>query len=67
MNEILENVCPNCGGGFTPRPIRPKVARRSGLSLEHQPASLNRIHTKYNVKELREFSGRIKLIKPEER
>lgn len=22
--EKLENVCPNCGGGFTPRPIRPK-------------------------------------------
>jgi len=20
----MENVCPNCGGGFVPRPIRPK-------------------------------------------
>lgn len=22
--EILHNVCPNCGGGFEKRPIRPK-------------------------------------------
>jgi hypothetical protein len=21
--DLLENVCPNCGGGFVPRPIRP--------------------------------------------
>ena len=24
VNEILHNVCPNCGGGFEHRPIRPK-------------------------------------------
>jgi len=24
VNEILHNVCPNCGGGFENRPIRPK-------------------------------------------
>ena len=23
VNEVLANVCPNCGGGFVPRPIRP--------------------------------------------
>ncbi|MDH1109522.1 DUF1272 domain-containing protein [Pseudomonas otitidis] len=23
--EQLHNVCPNCGGGFYPRPVRPKV------------------------------------------
>lgn len=22
--EVLHDVCPNCGGGLTPRPIRPK-------------------------------------------
>lgn len=22
-NEVLHGVCPNCGGGFVPRPIRP--------------------------------------------
>jgi len=24
VDEVLKNVCPNCGGGFVPRPIRPK-------------------------------------------
>lgn len=24
VNDILHNVCPNCGGGFEKRPIRPK-------------------------------------------
>ncbi len=23
VNELLDNVCPNCGGGFVARPIRP--------------------------------------------
>lgn len=24
VNDILYNVCPNCGGGFEKRPVRPK-------------------------------------------
>lgn len=24
VHEILHNVCPNCGGGFERRPVRPK-------------------------------------------
>lgn len=67
VEEILENVCPNCGGGFAPRPIRPKEARRPGLSIEHQPASTKRVHTEYSLDELREFSSSVKHIKPEHR
>src|SRR6266852_3607636 len=29
----LGNVCPNCGGGFVPRPIRPAKEWRPGLSV----------------------------------
>lgn len=36
---LLQNVCPNCGGGFTPRPIRPAHAWRPGTSLDHHPAA----------------------------
>ncbi len=25
VDTVLHNVCPNCGGGFCPRPIRPKT------------------------------------------
>ena len=31
--EILENVCPNCGGGFVMRPIRPATNWRNGNHL----------------------------------
>src|SRR5438034_11770390 len=29
----LQNVCPNCGGGFVSRPIRPAKEWRPGLSV----------------------------------
>ncbi|WP_440056750.1 DUF1272 domain-containing protein (plasmid) [Pseudoalteromonas sp. T1lg65] len=67
VTEILENVCPNCGGGFVTRPIRPKVARRAGLSISHQPASVERVHTKYSISELKAFSLKARHIKPEDR
>jgi len=67
VEEILCNVCPNCGGGFVPRPIRPKVARRDGVSATHQPPSTERIRTNYSIDELRDFSQAAKDIKPEDR
>ena len=65
--EILQNVCPNCGGGFEKRPIRPKSARRQGVSLEHQPASKNRKHLKYRREDLADFTQQVKDIPPEQR
>ena len=35
---LLGNVCPNCGGGFVPRPIRPARDWRGGNSLAAYPA-----------------------------
>jgi len=67
VETILENVCPNCGGGFVARPIRPTVARRPGVSLQHQPASTTRIHAKYNKQELADFSLSVKDIPAEDR
>lgn len=63
----MENVCPNCGGGFSPRPVRPSVARRSGVSLRHQAASKERIHTKYTEEDIRMFARSIKNIPAGER
>lgn len=33
VRNVLHNVCPNCGGGFEKRPVRPKA------ELEKHPAS----------------------------
>lgn len=65
VTRLLMNVCPNCGGGFSPRPIRPKVERRVGVSLGHHPASVARVNTAYSVAEISKFSHSIKNTKPE--
>ena len=65
--EKLSNVCPNCGGGFTPRPIRPAKAWRPGVSAALQPASEQRIHSKYSLNELAEYIQKIKPIDPKDR
>jgi uncharacterized protein len=39
VEGLLGNVCPNCGGGFVPRPVRPAVNWKGGNGLERYPAS----------------------------
>ncbi|MGH1372311.1 MAG: DUF1272 domain-containing protein [Cellvibrionaceae bacterium] len=67
VDEVLKNVCPNCGGGFTPRPIRPSQTHRAGVSLKHQPASTERIHTAYNEREIAEFCEPLKEVPSDQR
>ncbi|MEH6473634.1 MAG: DUF1272 domain-containing protein [Halopseudomonas sp.] len=67
VEQLLENVCPNCGGGFSPRPIRPQTDRRPGVSLAHQPASATRVHRSYSGDEIRAFSAIVKSIDPASR
>jgi len=38
VENKLKGVCPNCGGNFSPRPIRPAAA------LAKFPASTTRVH-----------------------
>lgn len=63
----LQNVCPNCGGGFVPRPIRPEKQWRQGLSRETCPPATKRVHMKYTLDELTDHILRIHNIPPEER
>lgn len=46
---LLQNVCPNCGGGFQPRPIRPArvwvgtaglASRPASTTVKHRPVDL---------------------------
>lgn len=67
VDVVLENVCPNCGGGFEKRPIRPATTRRDGVGLAHHGASTKRIHTKYSKNDISAFAQNIKAIAPEER
>ncbi|MGI9351931.1 MAG: DUF1272 domain-containing protein [Rhizobiaceae bacterium] len=67
VEEVLQNVCPNCGGGFENRPIRPKKAWRPGVSLAHQPASDRRRFLKHSKDELAAFVRDAKSILPDKR
>lgn len=48
VTAVLGNVCPNCGGGFVPRPIRPSVDRKGGNFLGNFPATEARLHAPVN-------------------
>ena len=63
----LLNVCPNCGGGFSPRPIRPATAWRPGLSTTHQPPSTKRMYLSCSLENMAAHSERIKNILPVDR
>jgi hypothetical protein len=39
VETLLNNTCPNCGGGFVPRPIRPSGNWKDGNFLGADPAS----------------------------
>ena len=65
VEHVLDNVCPNCGGGFVPRPIRPKTERRPGVCLGKHPASTKRVNLKYDRAELAAFSRAVRAVRPE--
>jgi hypothetical protein len=67
VESVLSNVCPNCGGGFVPRPIRPATERRPGVSLAKQPASAQRVHMNVTRDEAAEFARSVQDIPPENR
>ncbi|MTI30274.1 DUF1272 domain-containing protein [Xanthovirga aplysinae] len=59
--EVFQNVCPSCGGGFSPRPIRPKV------HLEENPPSTLRVFKPKDLNKHGEMLERYRHLKPEER
>jgi hypothetical protein len=67
VERTLLNVCPNCGGGLTPRPIRPATEWRAGLSVAARPPSVKRVHLSFDLGEIHAHSLRIKHIAPENR
>jgi uncharacterized protein len=65
--ERLHNVCPNCGGGFVPRPIRPATEWRPGISFAKRPPSTRRVHLSYGHDDIARHSARLKDIPSEKR
>jgi hypothetical protein len=65
--ELLGNVCPNCGGGFVPRPIRPATNHRNGNFLGEYPAGSKVKHRPVDLSEHARFAAKLKGVRPQER
>jgi len=67
VENVLYNVCPNCGGGFVPRPIRPAKNWHGDNFLGKDPASTTIKHRPVDPVRHAVFSAPIKNIPPEKR
>lgn len=67
VDHLLSNVCPNCGGGFTPRPVRPRKQWKDHNHLAHYPASVAVRFRPVDPGAHRQFAAAIESIPPEMR
>ena len=69
VETILHNVCPTCGGGFVPRPIRPQRAEacQTDLGLKNRPASTKRHYSEWSAQEVAAAVERLRHTPPAER
>ena len=59
VDELLGNVCPNCGGGFTARPIRPSRNWKGGNYLGVYPAGTKVRHRPVNLEAHARLAGEL--------
>lgn len=67
VEHVLSNVCPNCGGGFVPRPIRPSKNWKGDNFLGKDPASTTVRHRPVDRAAHELFSAAIRTIPPDKR
>ncbi|WP_350292177.1 DUF1272 domain-containing protein [uncultured Croceitalea sp.] len=61
VETLLENVCPNCGGGFERRPIRPKA------EVMQNPPKGNRVYKPLDFNTFQSLKETNKSIHPKDR
>jgi hypothetical protein len=67
VDHVLGKVCPNCGGGFAPRPIRPSRNWKNGNYLSAYPARTVPKHKPVDPAVHAAFSGELRKLSPEKR
>jgi uncharacterized protein len=67
VEQVLGNVCPNCGGGFEKRPVRPARNWKNDNYLGADPAGATVKHRPVDPTVHTNFAIRIRAIAPEER
>lgn len=67
VKGLLQNVCPNCGGGFVPRPIRPATDWNGQNFLGKYPASAKVRHRPFDEAAFARLKARLVDLPPHER
>ena len=67
VDVVLEDVCPNCGGGFVPRPIRPSRNWNRDNFVGKDPASTTIRHRPVDSRAHARLLATLKSIPPHER
>jgi hypothetical protein len=67
VEQVLSNVCPNCGGGFAPRPIRPARNWNGDNFLTHYPPGTQVRHRPVERAAHAQFAATLRAIPPERR
>lgn len=67
VDGVLHNVCPNCGGGFSLRPVRPQQDWSGGNYLGAYPASRLIRHRPVDQKRHAELLAGVGKLAPHER
>ena len=67
VETVLHNVCPNCGGGFAPRPVRPATNWKGDNFLGKDPASTVRKHRPVDPQAHAALLAALRGIAPERR
>lgn len=67
VQDILGNVCPNCGGGFCPRPVRPRRNWKNSNYLGEHPARKDPVFKPIDSNKHEVFSANLRNVPPERR
>jgi len=67
VDNILGNVCPNCGGGFAPRPVRPARDWKNGNTVGKYPPSSTVKHRPVDAAVHASFAASLRDIPAEDR
>jgi uncharacterized protein len=67
VEAVLDNVCPNCGGGFTVRPIRPSRNWKDDNFVGKDPPSTQARYRPVDRLTHATFAERLRAIPPVER
>ena len=67
VEGVLANVCPNCGGGFEKRPVRPARNWNNNNYLGNDPARTEPKHRPVDAAAHAAFAAQFAAIAPAER